>query len=459
MSVISPQRLGQIKSLVTTLPDGALRTLDGALSMTYDAAMIEVRQLIVDERQRRKTKSTVFAPFMPLFEHRADELNSVLFPGWLPGNLWRALQRHEPELVAEAQFVAAGLGRNDPTPVIFFRVVTAAAELLRTHSSEILPPHPRKGDMEEVLEFAEYLDLHRIVVDALIKLPDWLGRIDADKAAALRVLYKDACNKSDDSGARFMEVLFANLDDGVQIMKLIGAVVDKNNDRFLAESELADFGGRVIERIEESIQTLRQDFDKPFRADTDPHAAGVRVAECLALMHALEQAIELSRDGPWGQRVSQAHKVVAVLVEGRLKLVDKAVSQALPTKASRGGLPRPRMDKPLVDMDLQKARAQLTFMRDVRLQAQHGGYATLHGKTVQAVELLLTSYFEDLLWTANSDEAFDVERLEAFFAAVLDLIEAGYGEERSGLARRRIASTRLYRVDEASPDGAVNRSA
>ena len=449
MSAISPHRLKQVRSLIKVIPDGPLRSLDGALALSNDAALQEVRRMIVEEREQRHARLLIFAPFIPLFEVRDDDLNSVIFPRWLLSHVWRALEKHEPELYAEAHYIARGLSLSDPPPVVFFRLVNASADLLRNRADEMLPAVPKKDDAAEIAEFAHYLDLHRIVRDALLKMPNWLGRIDAERAAELRVLYKDACNKSEDSGARFMELLFANLEDGVQIMKLIAAVVERPNDRFLAESELADFGERILELVEERVMSLKTQMEQAFKLDNDPHAIGRGVASCLGHILALENAIELSREGPWGQRVAAARKTIATCIETRIKQAEKSIANALPTKVSRGGLPRPRLDKPLDERELGKAQSLMLFMSAVRGHAAQGGFAGLHAKTFQAIEVQLDSYLQDLLSLANGEEAADPATLGLFFDALIGLIDAALGAERANLARRRVASTALFKTQDS----------
>ncbi len=63
-------------------------------------------------------------------------------------------------------------------------------------------------------------------------------------------MFKDACAINSEGGYRFIESLFANLDDGAQVVKFVATVSDRPNDRFLAQSELADFGERILAMIE-----------------------------------------------------------------------------------------------------------------------------------------------------------------------------------------------------------------
>ncbi len=431
-----------------TLPQASLRSLELALGVTKDAALIEVRDLIMVEREFRNARDAVFSPFLPLFESRDDGFDAVEFPEWLLDNLWRALEKREPELYQEARYAMRGLRAEDPTPVVFFRLVTAACAVLREHPTEILPSRREKGDEAEIAEFANYLDLHRISRTVLARLPELMGRIDAEKAATLRLMFKDACAISEEGGTRFMEILFANLEDGAQIIKFVATVSDRPNDRFLAESELAEFGERILDRIGDSLAGLKAFMSgktiKP-QAGDDLHGAGERVAQVLNQLQSFATYIELSRDGPWGKRVADAHKQIADMVEAQLKGAERVFQDALPFKTERV-YGRVKKDVPYLEKFpkpeiVTKAANVAAFIREVRATANSGGFASLHAKTILTLEGMLDTYFESLLEIANGDDPFETDPVMHFFELTTDLMQALCGEEKAVVARRRIASS------------------
>ncbi|MGZ3304272.1 MAG: hypothetical protein ACXU8U_00305 [Asticcacaulis sp.] len=449
MGAIADSRLSMIKGLVKSLPQSSLRSLELALGLTRDAPLVEVRDLISQELECRGVRDAVFAPYLPLLQSRQDGLNGVEFERWIIDNLWTVLQARESDLVEQARHALRGLRAEDPTPVPFFRLVTAGVAICRDEPDAVLPPKPGRNDRAEIAEFACYLDLHRILRTALAKLPEFMGRIDAEKAAALRLMFKDACDLDEGSGSRFLEVLFACLDDGSQIIKFVATVSDRPNDRFLASSELADFGERILDQIEERLAALKLCMGGRGKTCDDLHSAGARISQCLAQMQALETYIELSRDGPWGKRCAEAHKQIAQLVEDQLKTAENIVADALPMKSERvyGRMKKdvPRLDKPLKPEVLEKARVMLHFIRDIRATAASGGYASLHAKTMQALEAAMDAYLEELLSLCNGEDAVDPDAAMAAFEVVTDLMEALCGEEKAQVGRRRVASCDLFK--------------
>lgn len=449
MGVIADKRLNLIKSLIRTLPHASLRSLELALGMTREEPLIEVRELISLELEYRHVKEAVFAPFMALFRPRADGLAGVSFEPWIIDRLWAALERREPELYASSRYALRGLRSEDPTPVVFFRLVTAAAQICRECPEDVLPPHEGPDDAVEVAEFANYLDLHRLLRSILGRLGDFMGRIDAEKAATLRLMFRDACALNSEGGYRFIECLFANLDDGGQIIKFVATVSDRPNDRFLAQSELADFGERILDMIEDRLKTIKAFIGPRGRVCEDLGAAGDQIAQILAQMQGFETYIELAREGPWGKRVGEAHRMIAEMVEGQLKGAERILGDALPMKSERV-YGRVRKETPQLDRFpkpevVSRALQTLRFTRRVRNTANAGGFASLHAKTVQALESMIDTYFEELLSIANGPDSFDADTVMSFFELVTDQMEALCGEEKAHTARRRVASSDLMK--------------
>jgi len=443
--MIAEKRRIMLKGLVRTLPQASLRSLEMALGLTDDAKMAEVRELIAAEMEFRHVREAVFAPFMPLFQSRADGLAGVTFASWIVNGLWAALEKSEPDLLAQAQFVLRGLRTEDPTPVVFFRLVTAAAHLCHTAPEVILPDKASAADRAAVEEFGRYLDLHRLARQVLGRLSDFMGRIDADKAAALRVLFNDASDLDKAGGTRFLEIIFANLEDGAQIIKFVAIVSDRPNDRFLAMSELADFGTRILDRIEADLSGLKSFMGGKGRVCDDLDAAGERVSQCLSQLQAFGHYVELTREGPWGTRVTEAQKTIADLVGYQLKTAEKTLEGALPERTERiyGRVKKAVPDLALVpdEAALARARGALLFIRKVRPIAMTGGFAALHAKSAEACELRLDAYFDELLAVANGEAPFEAEVLMGCFERVTDLMEALCGEEKAQVARRRVASS------------------
>ena len=93
---------------------------------------------------------------------------------------------------------------------------------------------------------AACLDIALVTRRALAQMPDWLGRMTGEKAAKLRLAYRDAVAVSDDAGPRFFEMLASHLAEPWLILRIISGVMDRPNEKYVSGSELASFGERVL---------------------------------------------------------------------------------------------------------------------------------------------------------------------------------------------------------------------
>jgi len=449
MGALTGSRLKMIAELLRSLPLSALCQLDAGLNLSQDPHLGEVRRIVVQEIESHFAKSQVFLPFVPLFQPREDGMDGVLFPEWVLNRLWRALERIEPQLFAEGLSAAHGLSSGDPTPEVFFRLVSAAAEIAHLRPEAVLPPGAAKEDAAALEAFAEYLDLHRLLRDTLLRLPEWMGRIDAEKAVAIRLAFKDASVRSEAGGVRFLEALYANLSDPNLVMKFVATVSDGANDKFLSESELAVFGERLLGAAEQRAKVFEALMRRRDKGGASLTEAGGWVIQCFGLIQILQQSVEMTRDGPWGRRVGHIRQTISSLIEDRLKTVEKVIAQALPRRSERifGRATRELPDYEGPRPEQAELAAQIvTFLNQIRPAANQGGYASLLNKTVLAAEKEMDAYFETVLAVAIGDEPFDPGAVMVCFERVIALMEGLLGEEKGNLARRRVASADIYRA-------------
>ncbi|MGA9658807.1 MAG: hypothetical protein WBQ60_06880 [Asticcacaulis sp.] len=450
MAAVPEDRLNVLRQLFRSLPYSALRSLEMALGLTDEVKMVEVRALITAEMEFRHIRDRVFEPFLPLFYPREDGLSGQVFNPHLLDSLWQALATHQPDLLNEARICLRALTADDTTPVIFFSLSEAAADMCRTAHPALLTPNSDADRSAQLTELAHYLDLHRLSVQILRRLGDFMGRINAEKAAALRLLFQDASAIDAASGTRFLEIVYANLDDGAQIIKFVAMVSDRPNDRFLGESELATFGTRILDHMENKLSRLTRLTTG--RICDYAEDISELVLQSLNQLQAFGQYIELARDGPWGLRVTKARKLIAERVEHLLNKAEKTLNDALPTYSDHvvGRLKMERLDiaQPASEDVAARALRLCRFIHNMRHIAPSGGFATLHTKVTQALEARLDAAFSELLdMTSHAGEIsalrVDAQHLGAAFERVLAMMEALCEPNKAHTARRRMASAQI----------------
>jgi hypothetical protein len=443
MSGLSPHQSSVIASLFAAAPDAAVRKLEQALAEEADLGgpVAEVHALVAKEAAERRVRATVLGPVIPLC--RPSELGDMRFPATTIRALWSALCEACPELVALARSACLEFYDGERSPTDIYDALCAhAADGLRAGDpafaavSRILSD---AGDGAPAV-FIDCLDLVVLARQAIAWLPQWLGRMSDERAAAARLIYKDAMDLSDDAGPRLIEMLMAHLPQPWLVLRIL-AVVTRANERSLASSELARFGDYILDDIDRRLAAVRA-FDPD-----EGRVAGARAARHLnaaaQAVSEFEHALELSRDGPWGARVARAKHALADLAELRLARIEKAVDQALPLQIVRFGTGLRGIPKLLTDPDprlVRRAEGLTGFFDQVRACAATSGFGASRAKIGVTLGDRLDAYVEDLLETLRSDPDADLERIHAYLEATAGLVGDLRGEKAAQIVRRRAAA-------------------
>ena len=137
-------------------------------------------------------------------------------------------------------------------------------------------------------------------------------------------------------------------------------------------------------------------------------------------------------------------------VEGRLKAAEAEVAAALPVKSpglrKSGVRGHPRLN---ADPDLrhvERARAFLNLLHEVRPAAERLGFGSLWNKTSEQVRNRLDTYIEDLLekLRAHEDEteidAEELARARVFLDLAAEFLGLVSDDKAAQIVRRRMAA-------------------
>jgi hypothetical protein len=444
MAALSSRKLEIVRTLVETVPDRIVGGLQRALADTGgDTVLTSVRQLVEAEVADRTLRNTAFQPVYPLFVGDGSGRHGLVFPVRALGLIWRGLKTTAPHEMAAAAANANEHRPMDPGRIYDSLAVAAAAGLrareireFKTAGELCDAAGPNGGEA-----LAACLDISPVVRRALPRLPDWIGPPDDEIGAAARLAYKDAVSVAEDAGPRFFEMLAGQLKPPWMVLRIISAVMDKPTERYLAESELGGFPGRVMADIDESLRAItRMDLD----AGPDAGRAAGRLVELITQQaFELEVCIEMTRDHGWGQRIVGQKKALATAVEVRLKDLDKLVAAALPSMQS--GFARPRRNAPLLDTApdpraVTRATTTLAFAQEVRLCANYGGFSAVHAKTTDKLSATLDRYVEDVLIDVRNGDVADLAKARAFLMIAADFVAFVRDAQAAEFIRRRAAS-------------------
>lgn len=448
MSGLSESRESMVRALVRGAPDRALLSLDSALTgCAHDGtAMARVQALVAGEAADRRVRDVVFAPVLPLMGAAAQGAGPTGFPPLVLRRIWdglKRLARDQTEIAASACTLEA-----DYPGVVCAAwdelCVTAAAELRAGKEpefavcAEALRAHSTNG----LERLCDYLDLCSIARRALARLPEWLGRHTEERAAAARLAYRDAVKLSADGGPRLVEMLAAHLEEPRQALRLVSVVMNRPNDTFVAASELRMFGERLLDEIDRRLAAViglqpAKGADAGAEAATQVQTAAVCLAE-------IEQAFELSPNGPWGARVAQQKRTLSGLVEPRIKLAEEAVAAALPLQSRRLGASvrgHPQLDRQPDGTRMARALALVAFTAGVRTAAASGGFSAIRAEVVGRLETRLHQYVEDLLEVVHGLGPEPEKAVAmAYLNAAADVLEILVDGKAARVVRRRSAA-------------------
>jgi hypothetical protein len=445
MPGLSDSQLSTVSALINSAPDAALRSLHLALlsDSRIDGPMAEIRDLVDAEAVDRRARGLVFAPIAGMCVAGQPAYPRKTFPSRTPGLLWAALKVARPAEVQQATGATLIWTAETTPPDVFDALLLACAAGLREPAgtpfatAAALLDEAQAGDADL---FASYLDLAPLARVAMTKLPEWLGRMTNERAAAVRLAFRDATEIAKDAGPRLVEILASRLDEPWRILRLICAVMDRPHDAFLAASELAPVGERLLGQIEAHFDALNH-FDARGGA-----AAGRAAAEAVRMISIqiaeFEESIDLKKDGPWGGRVGQLKALTAQKAEAIIAKADAAVADLLPLKRRGGGKLRgaPIFDQPIGPEAAAKAEAMMAFVEQSRAAAMAGGYASTRTKMIEKLDDRLDHYVEDVLEYLRGDGADKAASARLYLDSAARLIGLLRDEKAAQIVRRRAAA-------------------
>ena len=414
-----------VAGLFAVAPEDALRRLVGLLSTAAvaDRSLEPVHAIASAEANLRRIVTAVFDPLLALAEGGEAPKHALIRKADLT-SAWRRIAAQHDDL-AERVLALVRTHRPDDEPPLEFDTVCAIA-----------------ADACQSEDLARWLRLTPVLRRVEPRLEAWVRNLSGENVAAVRLAFKDALVIDEDAGPAFWEAVFAMLEQPWQVLRLISAVIDRPSDRYLASSELSDFGERLLADIDRRISAVRS-FD-PMQGEAGGAAAAAGIAVGVQMIAEFEAWLALAKDGPWGQRIHGLKRSLALTMEARLREVEPAVAAALPTQPVRGTgrsvRPVPKLSADPTPLHVAKADALLTLMDEARTSANTGGYAGLRAKTIEALEKRLDQYCEDLLEALRHGAPEEVERARMYLEIAARFTGMVQGPQNAQIVRRRAAA-------------------
>lgn len=421
---LSQDKIALVAKIFAAAPYDAVRRLESVLGAAHmaDPTLTPVYSLAVEEAGIRRAVEAVFAPLVPLTQSRPAPKRAMISVSQLR-EAWTRLAAGDPGIAECAAFTASTLMQGEEPPHEFDLACLRAAGFAQNET------------------MARLLRLAPILRAIQPRLAGWVKSPTGDNIAAIRLAARDAVEANEEVGPLFWAGVMALLDEPWQVLRLISAATDRPSDRFLAASELAPIGERILADIDDRIAALRQ-FDAAGGTKAGVAAATSMLAAAQEITE-FEQWLALSREGPWGQRIAACKAGLASAMEGRLRETEPAVGAALPTQArgaAKNVRPIPKLVGDPEPLLVTRAEAFLTLLDESRAAAATGGFAAARGRVMDALDKRLDQYCEDLLDLLNRKEADPPERARAYLQIGASFFERIKGANAAQIIRRRAAS-------------------
>ncbi len=421
---LSKAKIAMVAGVFAASPDVVLRRLESVLAgaRSADPSLDEVHELAATESGRRATVAAVFAPILPLMAVPWAAGASVK-PKALR-SVWSEVAINDPDLAARATAGARTFWNPEAPPVEFDIACRRAVEFA------------------DDANLARLLRLCPLLRSIQPRLGGWIHSLSGEHVAAVRLAFKDALTLDADAARAFWDAVMAMLPNPWQVIRLISAATDRPSDRYLAESELAGIGERILDDIDSRIGSLKR-----FDPSCGEEAGAAEAASLLIAVHEIaefEEWLTLRRDGPWGQRIAEQKVALSLAMEARLRETEPAVAAALPTQPGRGMgkavRPAPKLAADPQPVLVTRARALLTLLEEARMSAGVGGFASVRMKVLESLEKRLDQYCEDLVEVLHKREVEDLDRARAYLEIAADFVALIKGAPAGQIIRRRAAA-------------------
>lgn len=437
MRALSEQKRLAIAGLIQACPDAVLAAIEGAFRTTPGPEAQAVRAAASQTLLERQVRTLAFGPAAALFAPRADGVRAPCFPKATADALWAELKSRRGEAVAILEKRLRERERDPPSPVLVDGLCAEAAALLNEGDPQrwALPDVASADSLHSLFQIAP------VARAALPKLHDWLGRMDAERSAALRLSFKDASAVREDGGALLMELLMGQLEEAARVLRLVAAVTDRAGEAFVRSTELADFGERLVEAME--TQARKTESLGP-RATVDEVRVAITAMEAAAhILTEFEISLPQEAEGAWSRRLAAARRMIAARLETSLRGLEKLVDKALPLASVRiAG----RMSRKAPDLTadpngpaVASARAGLTLLAGARGVAAAYGCEATRQQAAEAVAARVDAYAEEILQTLHANEAPDAVHALALLEVAAEFLGLSRDDNAAELVRRRAA--------------------
>ncbi|HEY2032090.1 MAG TPA: hypothetical protein VGH02_00235 [Rhizomicrobium sp.] len=285
-------------------------------------------------------------------------------------------------------------------------------------------------------EMALLMSVGNDILELQSKLPRPLPSLTDEFVWKLREIYDRLAVSAPEVAPYVAVVAMQRLERPWEALKLPMNVTRQTQDTLISSTDMGLVGEILFGDIEYYTSMIRSMRPSHFDAD---ELLGY-VVGFTALSSGMVKAIEMRRDGKWGQRLLSDRANVAEVMDGFMERAIKEVTAALPMIKSGSYAGGPRMPDIAHHADPEKSDRALAYVRLVsgcRTFAPAASFGASNKEAADEISTMLTGYVEDLLKELRAVTGDKRTNAEAYFHLAVEMAALLFSQEEADLLRRR----------------------
>jgi hypothetical protein len=290
--------------------------------------------------------------------------------------------------------------------------------------------------VEDAREMALLLSVGDAIVDLQNKIPRPLPLLTEEYVWKLRDIYDRLAASAPEAAPYVAVVAMHRLERPWEALKLPMNVTRQTQDTLMSSTDMGLAGEIIFGDIEYYASMVRAVRPNHFDADA---MVGYLIG-FTTLSTGMVKAIEMRRDGKWGQRLLADRAALAEVMDGFMERAAKEVSAALPTIKSGSYAGGPRVPDLARPADAEKSDRALAYARLVsgcRSFAAAASFGASNKEALGEIGVMLKSYSEDLLKELRTVTGEKRTNAEAYFHLLAEIFALVFSQEDADLLRRR----------------------
>jgi hypothetical protein len=252
----------------------------------------------------------------------------------------------------------------------------------------------------------------------------------------LREIYNRVVQTVPDAAPYIAVVAMQRLERPWEALKLPMNISRQTQETMIANTDMGMVGEILFSDLEQYTAVIRASRPQVF----DAEKLVKNLAGFTALSTGMVKAIEMRRDGKWGQRLFNDRKAVAEVMEGLMERAEREIAAALPTVKSGSYAGGPRVPDLTHGADPDRSARALHYVKLIvgcRSFAAAASFGAANKDAFDQAAVAIKAYIEDLLKEMRAAEGDRRVYADQFFSLCVEIVKNLFSNEEAEILRRR----------------------